>query len=77
MRKIRVQCPTENLDEYRQLAELACELGATHLTASQTELSMWQWNVDRFDPYPNWSLHRASLFKFIVPEELKGYLPAD
>ena len=77
MRKIRVQCPTKNLDEYRRLAELACELGATHLTASQTELSMWQWNADRYDPYPNWSLHRACLFKFIVPEELKAYLPAD
>ena len=77
MRKIRVQCPTKNLDEYRKLAELACELGATHLTASQTELSMWQWNADRYDPYPNWSLHRATLFKFIVPEELKGYLPED
>ena len=77
MRKIRVQCPTKNLDEYRKLAELACELGATHLIASQTELSMWQWNVNRYDPYPNWSLHRAALFKFIVPEELKGYLPED
>lgn len=77
MRKIRVQCPAKNLDEYRKLAELACQLGATHLTASQTELSMWQWNQNRFDPYPNWSLHRASLFKFIVPEELKDYLPAD
>ena len=77
MRKIRVQCPTKNLDEYRKLAELACRLGATHLTASQTELSMWQWNENRFDPYPNWSLHRATLFKFIVPEELKDYLPAD
>lgn len=77
MRKIRVQCPTRNLDEYRKLAEFASELGATHLIASQTELSMWQWNTDRRDPYPNWSLHRASLFKFIVPEELKEYLPAD
>lgn len=77
MRKVRVQCPVRNIDEYRKLAELACELGATHLTASQVELSMWQWNVNRFDPYPNWSLHRASLFKFLIPEELKNYLPAD
>ena len=77
MRKISVECPTSNLDEYRRLAELACELGATHLSASQVELSMWQWNVNRYDPYPNWSLHRPTIFKFIVPEELKGYLPED
>ncbi len=77
MRKISVECPTANLDEYRRLAELACELGATHLSASQVELSMWQWNVNRHDPYPNWSLHRPTIFKFIVPEELKGYLPED
>ena len=77
MRKISVECPTSNLDEYRRLAELACELGATHLSASQVELSMWQWNVNRYDPYPNWSLHRPTIFKFIVPDELKGYLPED
>lgn len=77
MRKISVECPTANLDEYRRLAELACELGATHLSASQVELSMWQWNVNRHDPYPNWSLHRPTIFKYIVPEELKGYLPED
>ena len=77
MRKISVECPTSNLDEYRRLAELACELGATHLSASQVELSMWQWNINRHDPYPNWSLHRPTIFKFIVPEELKGYLPED
>ena len=77
MRKISVECPAANIDEYRRLAELACELGATHLSASQVELSMWQWNVNRYDPYPNWSLHRPTIFKFIVPEELKGYLPED
>ena len=77
MRKISVECPTSSIDEYRRLAELACELGATHLSASQVELSMWQWNVNRYDPYPNWSLHRPTIFKFIVPEELKGYLPED
>ena len=77
MRKISVECPTANLEEYRRLAELACELGATHLSASQVELSMWQWNVNRYDPYPNWSLHRPTIFKFIVPDELKGYLPED
>lgn len=77
MRKITLECPTANLEEYRRLAELAAELGATHLSASQIEPSMWQWNVNRYDPYPNWSLHRPSLFKYIVPEELKPYLPSE
>lgn len=77
MRKISLECPTADLREYRKLAELAKELGATHLSASQIEPSMWQWNVNRYDPYPNWSLHRPTVFKYIVPEALKPYLPAD
>ena len=66
MRKISLECPTADLREYRKLAELAKELGATHLSASQIEPSMWQWNVNRYDPYPNWSLHRPTVFKYIV-----------
>ena len=77
MRKISLECPTANLEEYRKLAELAKELGATHLSASQVEPSMWQWNANRYDPYPNWSLHRPTIFKYIVPEALKPYLPQD
>jgi len=78
MRKISITCAARtNLDEYRRLAQLAKEIGATHLSVSQIEPSMWQWNVNRYDPYPNWSLDRPTVFKFIVPEQLKGYLPED
>ena len=72
-----VGCPTANLDEFRQVAEFAKAIGATHVDACQIEHSLWQWNQNRYDPYPNWSMHRPSIFKFIVPEELKKYIPAD
>lgn len=76
-RRIKVSANTANLEEYRKLAEFAKDLGATHLGADQIEPSMWQWNADRRDPYPNWSLQRPTLFKYIVPKELEKYLPAD
>ena len=74
---ISVACPTQNESEYRQLAEFAKAIGATHLDACQVEDSLWQWNSNRYDPYPNWSMHRPSVFKFIVPPELEKYIPAD
>ncbi len=74
---VSVACPTQFEGEYRQLAEFAKSIGATHLDACQVEDSLWQWNVNRYDPYPNWSMHRPSMFKFIVPPELGKYLPAD
>lgn len=75
--KISIQCGAKTLEEYRRLAQLASELGATHLSVSQVEPSMWMWNLNRYDPYPNWSLDRPTVFKFIVPELLKPYLPQD
>ena len=76
-RRIKVSANTANLEEYRKLAEFAKDLGATHLGADQIEPSMWQWNADRKDPYPNWSPQRPTLFKYIGPKELEKYLPAD
>jgi hypothetical protein len=76
-RKITVRIPTENLDEFRRVAELAKELGANHVWATQIEPSMWIWNRDRYDPYPNWNLENATVFKFVVPDKLKKWFPAD
>ena len=73
MRKINVVCNTKSLDEYRRLAVLAKELGATHLLVNQIEPSMWLWNLNRYDPYPNWGLDNPTLFKFIVPPELEKH----
>ena len=74
---LTVGCPTSGIGEFRELAAFARSIGATHVDASEIEHSLWQWNRDRDDPYPNWSMHRASVFKFIVPPELEAYLPAD
>ena len=74
---LTVGCPTSDVGEFREIAEFAKSIGATHVDASQIEHSLWQWNADRRDPYPNWSMHRPSVFKFIVPPELSPYLPAD
>ena len=76
-RRVYFDCDTLDTGEYRRYAQIAKELGATHLSACQIEPSMWQWNQNRYDPYPNWSMHRASVFKFVIPDELKPYLDAD
>lgn len=74
---LTVGCPTANIGEFREMAKFAKEINATHLDACQIEQSLWQWNQNRYDPYPNWSMHRPAIFKFIVPPELKPYIPAD
>lgn len=75
--KITVYAPTANLEEFRKVAQDAKELGANHVWATQIEPSLWIWDRDRYDPYPNWSLRHATIFKYIVPEEMKEFLPAD
>jgi len=72
-----VDCEIISDAEYPVLASKAAELGATHLHCTSVEPSMWQWDEDRTDPYPNWSLLRPSVFKLYVPEALKPYIPAD
>ena len=57
---LTVGCPTANIDEFRAVATFAKSIGATHVDASQVEYSLWQWDVNRYDPYPNWSMHRPS-----------------
>lgn len=77
MKKIIVECPTGNIDEFRRLAEFAKKNNITHLAVSDIEKSMWQWNRNRFDPYPNWGMKNATLFKIALPEALKKYIPSD
>ena len=74
---VALSCPIDSLDEFRAMAAFAKSIGATHLDACQIEPSLWQWEQDRNDPYPNWSMHRPSIFKFVVPPELAKYIPAD
>lgn len=77
MNKIILDCKTFSADEFRQSVELAKECGMTHVIISQIEKSIWQWNRDRRDPYPNWGMGQTSIFKIVVPDGLKKYLPLD
>ena len=75
--KVIFVCPTNSTEEFRRLAMQAAELGATHVAISDLPKSRWQWDLDLNDPYPNWGMLVTSIFKVVVPEELKSFLPAD
>ena len=75
--KITIYAPTANLDEFRQVCTDAKEMGANHVWATEIEPSLWIWDRDRYDPYPNWSFKHATVFKYVVPEEMKEFLPSD
>jgi hypothetical protein len=76
-RKTLFNCPTSTIEEFRAFAEKAVELGATHVYISDLPKSRWLWDLDRSDPYPNWGMLMATIFKVVIPPELKDFLPAD
>jgi hypothetical protein len=75
-RRIVLSCPTKNIDEFMQLADLAAEVGATHVAIEDLPKARWQW-FDPLDPYPNWSMLRASFFKIAPPEEMRQWIPGE
>lgn len=77
MRKVLLNCETKNIEEFKSLCEFAKEVGVTHVLISHIEKSIWQWDDDRNDPYPNWGIYNATIFKVIVPDALKEFLPCD
>jgi len=76
-RKILFSCPTSTIEEFRAFAKSAADLGATHVYISDLPKSRWLWDLDRNDPYPNWGMLMATVFKVVIPPELKDFLPAD
>lgn len=68
---------TESLDDFRAMVSNVSELDITHVIVSDMPRSMWMWDLDRSDPYPNWSMGQCQLFKLACPPELAGYLPQD
>ena len=76
-RKILFSAPTASIAEFRAFAKEAKALGATHIYISDLPKSRWLWDNDRNDPYPNWGMLMSTIFKVVVPPELKGFLPAD
>lgn len=76
MKKVNViYTPTGNLEEFRIAAKQAKELGATHVMAGQMPRSRWMWEEDLSNPYVNWSMGQAQIFKLKCPPQLEPYLP--
>lgn len=63
------------LEDFEKDVQKAASAGATHVMLSPLTKSRWMWEQDLHDPYPNWGMLLLSLFKIIVPDLLKGYLP--
>jgi len=77
-RKVTVSCPTTTLEEFRRLTGLSVELGVTHVNiTADLPRSRWQWELDLNDPYPNWSMGNAMLFKIAVPDALRPWIPTE
>lgn len=74
-RKIIVDVETNSIEEFATCAERAKTMGATHLMVSLLPRSRWMWETDLSDPYPNWCMRHAQLFKLVCPPGLEKYLP--
>lgn len=78
MKKMNIfHIAAEGLEDFRQVAAQAKELGATHMMVGDLPRSRWMWEQDLTDPYPNWSMGHAQLFKLVCPPQLSAYLPQE
>ncbi len=75
--KIVYNIISENSIEFEKKVKRLAVLGVTSIVISQIEKNRWVWEKDMSDPYPNWGMLITSLFKIIVPDKLKKYLPID
>jgi hypothetical protein len=74
-RKIIVDVVTGNIEEFAAHAKRAKSMRATHVMVSLLPRSRWMWETDLSDPYPNWCMRHAQLFKLVCPPGLEKYLP--
>ena len=78
MKEIKlIYTPVNSFEEFKKAANQAKELGATHFMAGQLPRSRWMWEEDLTNPYVNWSMGQAQIFKLKCPQELKEFLPQD
>ena len=65
-------------EEFRKVCEELRGTGFTHVVVSDVPRSLWMWEMDRKNPYVNWSMGQCQIFKLVCPpEELPeeaGYL---
>lgn len=78
MKKINlIYTPTRTIEEFKEAAIRARDLGATHFMAGQMPRSRWMWEEDLSNPYVNWSMGQAQIFKLKCPKALEEFLPKD
>ena len=63
--------PTKNLEQFENLCVFAKKHGGTHVSVSHLPDSQWQWELDRYDPYPSWNMKNPSILKIFTPDKLK------
>lgn len=75
--KVIYHVATDSLKDFEKCAEQVRELGGTHMMVGDLPRSRWMWERDLKDPYSNWSMGHAQLFKLVCPPQLKPYLPQE
>jgi len=66
-----------DIDSYTAIADVAPRAGATHITVSGLHAKS-RWEIaDPADPYLQWGILNAAMFKIAVPEVLRDFVPAD
>jgi hypothetical protein len=78
--KVIFSATPETLKDYREFAARAAEFGATHLSVNpwnSLPRSYWEWDINRNDPYPGWTIMCSGFFKNVGVEELEEWIPAD
>ncbi len=77
IRKLTLSCPTSSLEEFTRLADLAQEIGFTHVAVSHLPKARWQVRIDPSDPYPNWNMRYPAILTTAVPEPLREWVSHD
>ncbi len=72
-----IYTPVNSFEEFKKAADQAKEAGATHFMAGQLPRSRWMWEEDLTNPYVNWSMGQAQIFKLKCPPELEEFLPKE
>ena len=75
MLQVRMRRPAKNMEEFRILAQMEAENGATHVYVSDLPKSRWLWEKNLSDPYPNWGMMHASLFMVAPSKALDEWIP--
>src|SRR5699024_3391800 len=68
---------SDSLKDFEKMAEELSKSDVTHMIVSDMPRSRWMWDLDRNDPYPNWSMGQCQIFKLVCPPQLEKYLPED